>query len=126
MQVIPITIWREARGEGQAGMAAVLHVILNRAVPNPATPWPADPEKVCLQDFQFSCWNNRDPQRNLYPAPNDPQYAIAESLALSAARGLDDPTNGATAYYDESITAPSWATPERFTVQIGRLRFYRL
>ena len=123
MDIVPITVWREARSEGEEGMCGVYRVIQNRAAASPRSGWPPDPEKVCLQSFQFSCWNDRDPQRNLYPVSNDPQYALA--VAISLQPGLD-PTGGATAYYDDSIPTPSWATFDRFTVQIGRLRFYRV
>ena len=123
MDILGITIWREARGEGLAGMTGVYHVIMNRATANGREGWPQDPERVCLQPYQFSCWNTGDPQRGLYPDASDKQYAEIQSICQ-----LDppDPTSGATAYYDTSISPPSWATPDKFTVQIGRLRFYRL
>jgi len=60
-----VTIWREARGEGQPGMLAVAFVIRNRA--QQGKPWPHDPDRVCLQRKQFSCWNDNDHQRDLYP-----------------------------------------------------------
>lgn len=122
MDILAITIWREARGEGMAGMTGVYHVIMNRALAD-REGWPSDPEQVCLQPYQFSCWNSLDPQRKLYPNRGDVQYQQAQYIA-----NLDptDPTGGATAYFDSSITAPSWADPKLFTVAIGRLRFYKL
>jgi N-acetylmuramoyl-L-alanine amidase len=123
MNIVPITVWREARGEGQEAMLAVYHAILNRAAASPANGWPSDPEKVCLQAFQFSCWNSNDVQRNLYPQTNDPQYSFASMLPATV---TPDPTGGATAYFDKSIQPPAWATPDKFTVQIGRLKFYKL
>lgn len=121
MDIVPITIWREARSEGPAGMRAVLHVIFNRAAHN--SEWPSDPERVCLQRYQFSCWNTDDRQRDYYPSPTDTSYV--DALALVADPGTD-PTGGATAYFDSSIFAPIWATPASFVCEIGRLRFYRV
>jgi spore germination cell wall hydrolase CwlJ-like protein len=121
MDILGITIWREARGEGIDGMRAVYHVIVNRAFSGQL--WPHDREQVCLQPFQFSCWNSRDPQRGKYPAPDDPSYKGAVEAILLAG---EDPTGGATAYYDVSIPAPSWATAQNFTCQIGRLRFHKV
>jgi N-acetylmuramoyl-L-alanine amidase len=122
MDILPITLWREARGEGEAGMRAVCHVILNRAA-HGSGQWPSDPERACLQAYQFSCWNTNDPQRNKYPPPGDVAYSVAYAIAEDPG---PDPTLGATSYHDTSIQPPPWATPDKFTVQIGRLRFYKL
>jgi spore germination cell wall hydrolase CwlJ-like protein len=123
MNITAITIWREARGEGTPGMVGVYWVIANRAA-SKRNIWPSDPEKVCLQAYQFSCWNTNDPQRDLYPRTEDPQYAMAYAIVQSPG---SDPTMGATGYYDLSLpTPPSWATPQTFTVQIGRLRFHKI
>jgi len=122
MDILGITIWREARGEGFEGMRAVHHVIANRAFSGRPL-WPKDREEVCLQPFQFSCWNPMDPQRKLYPKSDDPSYRGAVGTVLLPG---EDPTGGATSYYDVSIPAPSWATPENFTCQIGRLRFHKV
>ena len=121
MDIVPITMWREARSEGAEGMQSVYHVIANRAAAGRG--WPAYPERVCLQAHQFSCWNSSDPQRDKYPKVGDQEYAVA--VAICQQPGAD-PTGGATCYYDQSITAPSWATPDKFTVQIGKLRFFRV
>ena len=119
MEIVPLTVWKEARGEGEAGMRGVYWVIANRAAAGRS--WPAYPERVCLQSMQFSCWNNHDPQRDLYPEVGDPQYAMAVSICSQPGT---DPTLGATCYYDVSIPAPPWATPKNFKVQVGRMRFY--
>jgi len=104
-------------------MCAVTHVILNRAATSPRNGWPSDPEQVCLQPLQFSCWDDRDPQRHLYPNLNDRYYLVAVGLSLQAG---DDPTGGATAYWDDSIPRPSWATDENFCVKIGTLNFCKV
>ena len=120
MDILGITIWREARSEGLQGMNAVAHVITNRAATSPYQGWSADPEQCCLQPFQFSCWNRTDRQASLYPHEGDPQYEIAKTCPQGP-----DPTNGCNCYYDVSIPAPKEAVG-KLTIAIGKLRFYRV
>ena len=54
------TIWGEARGEGEPGMTAVAHVLLNRLKDGR---WGTALGSVCLAPYQFSCWNIGDPNR---------------------------------------------------------------
>lgn len=120
--ILAITIWREARGAGTAAMAAVYHVIANRATDKQRR-WPQDMDKVCLQAYQFSCWNTNDPQRNLYPTPVDPQFQQIQQII---AGDPPDPTGGANFYYDTSIAPPNWAEQQTPTLVLGNLRFYKL
>lgn len=122
MDVLSITVWREARSQGTAGMTAVYNVIQNRAH-DPQHRWPSDPDRVCLQAYQFSCWNTNDPQRNLYPQANDKWYTEVLSIIQLDA---PDTTQGANAYFDNSILPPIWADPKKLTVRIGTLAFYKL
>jgi len=57
-EVVAMTILGEARGEGKAGMYAVATVINQRAINRNKTP-----KQVCLQPWQFSCWNESDVNR---------------------------------------------------------------
>ena len=54
-EVVAMTILGEARGEGEAGMYAVATVINQRVINRNKTP-----RQVCLQPWQFSCWNDSD------------------------------------------------------------------
>jgi len=123
IDVLGITIWREARGAGTAAMVAVYHVIKNRAT-DPEKRWPQDMDKVCLQAYQFSCWNTNDPQRNKYPEPGDLQYQQIQQV-ISAVEN-PDPTEGANFYYDTSIAPPDWTDQHSPVATIGSLRFYKL
>jgi len=53
-KIVAITILAEARGEGEAGMYAVGACIAQRAFERKKTP-----QEICLQKFQFSCWNGK-------------------------------------------------------------------
>ena len=57
-QVLALTMWAEARGEAVEGRIAVGCVVRER-VRDPR--WPDTYREVCLQTWQFSCWNTSDP-----------------------------------------------------------------
>jgi len=56
--IVAMTILAEARGEGNAGMYAVAGCIKVRAQERKLAY-----HDVCLQPWQFSCWNKNDPNR---------------------------------------------------------------
>lgn len=123
------TIWGEARGEGIPGMEAVASVILNRTA-NPSW-WGHDIVSVCLQPWQFSCWNDGDPNKQKLHSVSlrsDPDFSSATGIAMRAVNGeLPDPTRGSDSYYALSMPIPpKWATRSAFTFIIGRHAFYRL
>lgn len=133
-----LCIWRESRGEGLLGMAAVAHVIVNRA-----NAW----EKNCTsplhnaiyQRNQFSSMSiSTDAEYNLEPKPEDPQYAYAVSLCVPAIEGkVPDPTNGALYYanlkevtsgwFSENISGPDGkGVPQHpLLATIGKQAFYK-
>ncbi|MCA1971808.1 MAG: cell wall hydrolase [Caenispirillum sp.] len=129
------TLYGEARGEGQIGMIAVAHVVLNR-VKRPGW-WTRErgdgiPDDTiaagCRDPWQFSCWNANDPNRDKLLAVdlNDPVFHRCYFVALGvviAAQGFDDPTQGATHYHAAS-TSPPWARGRVPVVSIGRHKFY--
>ena len=106
------TIWGEARGEAWIGKIAVAHVILNRVKAD--TWWGSDIEGVCKKAWQFSAWNEDDPNRpqmqNLELSKNQ---AFRECLAAAAAAiwGLErDPTAVATHYMTKTRREAGWPT----------------
>jgi len=122
------TIWGEARGCGQVGMSHVASVILNRAT-HPRW-WGTDIVKVCTAPWQFSCWNENDPNLRKMNAVTiaDPQFAVATRIAEQAIAGnLLDETGGADSYYARSMSKPpSWASRGKKTFEDQWHIFYRL
>lgn len=119
------TIWAEARGEGKAGMEAVAAVILNR-VAKPCW-WGRTIVTVCLKPWQFSCWNQDDPNRAklLSVGKEDAAFRIALEIAERAVDGqLPDSTGGATHYHTASVS-PSWARGQVPIKTIGNHLFYK-
>jgi hypothetical protein len=110
--ICAVCVWREARNGGLDGMTLVAHAILNRATDKR---WPNSIADVCLQKFQFSCFNPNDPQVTKYPDERswrDGEQAIDDALAARA-DGLPDPIDGANHYMTETLyesdKRPSWA-----------------
>ncbi|MDE1901535.1 MAG: cell wall hydrolase [Alphaproteobacteria bacterium] len=121
------TIWGEARGEGNMGMVAVACVIMNRV--KHGGWWGNDVLSVCQKPFQFSCWNENDPNREKLIAVDgtDTQFVEATAIAVRVSAGdYTDLTNGADSYYDRRMaTPPIWAANLVPTASIGHHIFYQ-
>ena len=103
------TIYGEARGASLADMAAVANAVMNRVVRGGW--WGDTIEAVCLKPYQFSCWNDGDPNRSKIEAVSDQNSVFLQctTIAQLAADGLlRDMTNGATHYHTTSFR-PGWA-----------------
>ncbi len=123
IEVLAKTVWGEARGEELTGMVAVAWAVKNRTI---RKRWPDSYIEVCLQPWQFSVWNNRDPNFPvLVKGPTDSSvYQLAMWAALGVALGIiEDPTGGADHYHNKNIE-PHWALNMQKTVQIGDHVFY--
>lgn len=125
--VLARTMYGEARGDGDAGMVAVAHVILNRA----ASPgwWGIDLTSVALKPWQFSAWNENDPNSKLIAdlKPGNGNWIFDRAYDLAGAvliGNLPDSTGGATHYHNQSVN-PSWATGAIQTARIGGHSFFK-
>ncbi len=131
IDVLARTLWGEARGEGEQGMAAVANVILNREKIARAKGkfwWGNNIIQICQKPYQFSCWNRSDPNFKKLQAvdKSDLYFATALRIANRALAGvLEDITLGATHYHASSIT-PYWAKGKEPIVVIGSHKFYDL
>lgn len=135
--ILARAIWGEARGTPKEGRTAIAWSIKNR-VDDKKNRWGKTYHEVILQRGQYSAFwekSDKDPNRQ---ALRDPigtaknqadidkwkeTYQIAGGVINN---GILDPTNGANHYYDDSISPPSWATPSKLKIKIGRLYFYEL
>jgi len=125
--LLALVIWREARSEGELGMRGVACSIRNR-VKHPAW-WGKDFGSVIGKKFQYSSMATPgDPQLIRYPDANDASFAEALQIAdaLLHDEPVANPVPHADSFYDISISAPSWATPDCFVGEIGRIRFYNV
>lgn len=135
IQRLAETAYAEARGEGEAGMHAVLSAIGNRlklSMAGKGYNWGDTPLEIATYGKdgrkQFSPWNSTDPNNpiNNPPDRNNPLYKTAHALAEKLAAGeLPDITGGAEHFHATSIDAPGWTTGQTATT-IGNHKFYSL
>ena len=149
LKYMALTIWAEARNQGEAGMRAVGHVIKNRTEHER---WGDNIKDVVLQRKQFSAWNKGDPNREAmeqmleidrmfqdHPEGFDewetkflksPQareykaYKEAKKIARDILKGQDqDPTNGALFYHTTGVS-PVWAKGQEPIAKFADHIFY--
>lgn len=126
-EIMARTAMGEARGEGEAGMAAVMWTGFNRFN---SKKWfsALTLAGVFLKRMQYDCWRADDVN---YPYIINITADIGlfrDALAWAAqviSGGTVDPTSGATHYYDSSIPPPAWVDTAIKTVTIGRLTFFK-
>lgn len=129
VDILARTLYGEARGEPARGQEAVAAVVVNRvrrARERGGYWWGGTIVEVCLRPWQFSCWNETDPNRAriLAVGPEDRRFAACVRIARRAAAGvLADPTDGAT-HYHVLGREPLWAVGRQPSAAIGRHRFY--
>ena len=123
------TLYGEARGESVRGKEAVAAVIVNRvrrAAARGGWWWGNTVAQAARKPWQFSCWNENDPNRAKIEAAteSDREFASCLRIARRAAAGaLQDPTGGATHYHARDATPP-WATGRAPSAVIGNHLFY--
>lgn len=118
------TVWAEARGEGYDGMLAVAEVIVNRVKSDRS--WGNSLTEVVHQRKQFSCWNQRDPNRRKIErvTEKDKDYILAKKACLQALKGTNV-TQGANHYHTTRVR-PRWAKGASLLTQIGKHKFYHV
>lgn len=135
IDVLARTIYGEARGEyktttgGLAAYIAVANVVMNRV--REARKFGDGIAAVCQKPYQFSCWNQNDPNLPIIEAL-EPDQDVLFDLAIEVAKNVSenkwpDLTNGSNHYFSNTMPAePAWAVNRRCQRQIGRHLFYKL
>ena len=115
-------IFGEARGASRDAKIGVGWVVKNRVLK-----WKKSYHEVILQPYQFSCFNQKDPN---FPYLINPLleakawyecYEIAQKIIKGE---IENPVDDATHYHDIS-SHPSWADEMEFVCQIDNLKFYK-
>ncbi|MBS0384124.1 MAG: cell wall hydrolase, partial [Proteobacteria bacterium] len=129
VHLLAATAWAEARSEGEPGMRAVAHVIVNRL----GDRFGENLQTVILSPKQFSAWNIGDPNRPLALHPeryatdgaDKDTWEMAQQVALQVLAGQSvDPTNGALFYHTLAVH-PAWDRYARGPLVIGSHIFFR-
>lgn len=121
--ILARTLYGEARSEGKIGMRAVANTVLNRAMiadhymdlhrePHPLY-GDGSVASACLVPWQYSCWNQNDPNREIIEKVTTDDLAFNDALSIANAvitGVLDDITSGSTHYFDKRLPKPpAWA-----------------
>lgn len=118
------TVYGEARGESDKGRLAVACVLVNRA--RKGGWWGSTLYKVCRRRWQFSCWNENDPNRaRIERATIGRLRPMFDDVlkALEVAGTPADPSKGACHYHTGAV-APHWSRGREPAVIIGAHRFF--
>ena len=136
IEILGLTIYGEARGESILGQIAVGCVIRNRSIQRVKTF-----EQVCLESYQFSCWNKSDPN---YPmllniadglaaknTPKDKYLIQCMYVAVGIAqKAIIDITKGADHYMTKELYSsgdrPKWADKVHNALTIDRHIFFQV
>jgi spore germination cell wall hydrolase CwlJ-like protein len=124
-----LTMWGEARREGEIGMRAVGHVVDNRRRSGRHGAYATDTVSAA---YQFSCWNPGDPNRRALDTIDRLPPDSADHHAWLAARRIadeilagrsQDPTGGALFYHTVAVT-PRWSAGVPPVRRIGSHLFF--
>jgi len=125
-------IYGEMGNESYEAKIAVGWTIRNR-VEDSRNRWGKNYHEVILQANQYDAlWN-----KHTYDKVREPpifenkqeKEAWEDSFraAIQIVSGkITDPTKGANHFYTTTILKPSWADEEKFTIQVGITKFYKL
>lgn len=121
-------IYFEARGEGQAGMAAVAKVTMNRAED------PRYPKSVCgvvrqkakgVCQFSWFCDGSKRNGPSLIRQAEIAAWEKAGEIARSAFDGTLKTVVGAATHFHTTSVRPSWAKRIQRLARVGSHIFYR-
>jgi len=126
-EILARTAYGRASDQSDAARIGVISVVLNRATLG-KFPGARSIAGVCQAPMQFDCWNKgtADYDRTIKATTADAAYAACLGLALAAIQfRIADNTQDAVFCHDTSLAEPpkEWGAV-RFTVQLGKLKFY--
>jgi N-acetylmuramoyl-L-alanine amidase len=107
--ILSRTLYGEAEANNTRDAIAIACVVVNRMH---LANWPDSAAEVCLQSWQFSCWNPNDPNRARILAAKDEKWFLkCQEIADQALQGAlgGDITRGSTHYYQSKSKEPFWA-----------------
>jgi len=126
-ELLALAIWREARNQSPEAQFGVGCSIRNR-VARPRW-WGNSYRTVILKPWQYSSFNENDPNSSKYPTEG-PLWIAIKQLAADVLAGKSDNTNGAVSYYDRSLdnNPPKWAASNEFqhACDLGAFHFFKL
>lgn len=125
--VIARTLWGEARNQGFLGLSAVAWVIRTR-LERQIHRYGLTASEVCLKPYQFSCWLPSDPNRPQMErlTLEDSSFRVCYAVAVLVFAGeAENPTPGATHYFNPSVVKPKWAESMEHVALLKDHDFYK-
>lgn len=124
LDILARTIYGEARGETAEGKIAVGRVIINRWK---SGKWFAGKTiaETCQKPWQFSAWNENDPNRAKLLAATPEKLANSIRAAKAAEAGEGPEWLQGCTHYHTTAVKPKWADGHKPVGQIGSHLFYR-
>ena len=124
LDIMAKTMWGESRNQDTSGQIAVASVIKNRAE---ARRWYGNtPKEVCLKEWQFSCWNEGDPNKEKMEqlSRTDPIYIKMLGIGFLVLSGkIKDNTQNSTHYHTKAVK-PKWSYDVQPVCEYGEHLFY--
>lgn len=128
LSILARTLYGEAEANDRDDAEAIACVIMNRVK---MKNWPNTVAGVCLQPWQFSCWNPGDKGRGRMEKASGPWWRTCQQIAEKAIAGelSEHPCAfgnlRATHYYAEYIKPPKWAKGRKPVYENGgRIRHF--
>jgi len=130
LDCLALNVYHEARGESLIGQAGVAHVTLNRVkderysstickvVKKRENKKPMNDRFRCQFSWFCDGKSDRTPEKDAYKVG----YAVS---ALAILGMVPDVTNGATHYYNYTLSTPRWGQLYTHTATLGQHRYVR-
>jgi N-acetylmuramoyl-L-alanine amidase len=126
-ELYALCVWRESSNQQPLAQTGVAWTIRNR-VEHPGW-WGDSYRTVILKPWQFSSFNVSDPNNTRWPEDGDESWPQVQAICTGVLDGtIPDPTNGATSYYDNSISFPkAWGNPMDWSncANLGSFKFWK-
>lgn len=119
--MLALCVWREARGESARGKRLVAQVIENRVQDKR---WPDTYQGVISQPWQFSSFNQNDPNVTKFPSETDPAWGACVAAA-DAVLTTPEPFTTANHYHVSGLN-PAWRDDNKIVATEGHHVFYTL
>ena len=116
MDCLSLVGYKEARGESDKGMVAVMQVVLNRAK---SGKFPSTPCEVIRQRGQFQ-WHAKDRS-----VRDKEAYVRAKKIAKEVIQGKYKDFTGNATYFHANSVKPSWTKKMNCTIKIGNHLYYK-
>lgn len=117
LDIMARTLYGESAPNDQTDAKLIASVIMTRVKKKN---WPDTPSGVCLQPWQFSCWNPGDPNRKRIQTAAGPWFEQCKAIARAAYGGDNEylPME-LTHYYANYVRKPKWAKGKKPSITNG-------